>query len=57
MGFAINANHHRSQPTPSHFAMCQYAECLLLHMPLVELLVHGYVILLGKVKWEVDMQR
>ena len=36
----MNANHQRSQPTPSHCAMCQYAECdlliLLLLMPLVE---------------------
>jgi hypothetical protein len=40
--FLINANHQRSQPTPSHCAMCQYVEChlliliLLLLMPLVE---------------------
>ena len=41
--FVINANHQRSQPTPSHCAMCQYVEChllililLLLLMPLVE---------------------
>ena len=34
----IIASHKRSQPTPSHFAMCQYVEChllLLLRMPLV----------------------
>ena len=35
----INANHQRSQPTPSHCAMCQYVVChlliLLLLMPLV----------------------
>jgi hypothetical protein len=38
--FVINANHQRSQLTPSHCAMCQYVECLLLLllllMPLVE---------------------
>ena len=37
--FVINANHKRSQPTPSHCAMCQQVEChllLLLLMPLVE---------------------
>ena len=28
--FVINANHPRSQPTPSHYAMCQHVECLLL---------------------------
>jgi hypothetical protein len=39
--FVINANHLRSQPTPSHCAMCQHVEChlipilLLLLMPLV----------------------
>jgi hypothetical protein len=39
----INANHQRSQPTPSHCAMCQHVECrllLLIHilllMPLAE---------------------
>jgi hypothetical protein len=42
MNFVMNANHPRSQPTPSHCAMCQYVEChllILLHllpMPLVE---------------------
>jgi hypothetical protein len=44
MKFDINANHQRSQPTPSHCAMCQLVEChllililiLLLLMPLVE---------------------
>jgi hypothetical protein len=37
--FVINANHPRSQPTSSHYAMCQHLECLLLLlllMPLVE---------------------
>ena len=39
--FVINTNHQRSQPTPSHCAMCQHVEChllilLLLLMPLVE---------------------
>jgi hypothetical protein len=38
--FVINAYHRRSQPTPSHCAMCRHVECLLLllHllMPLVE---------------------
>jgi hypothetical protein len=41
MKFDINANHLRSQPTPSHGAMCQHVEChlllfLLLLMSLVE---------------------
>ena len=40
--FVINANHQRSQPTPSHCTMCQHVEChllillLFLLMPLVE---------------------
>ena len=36
--YVINANHQRIQPAPSHCAMCQYVECLLLLllMPLVE---------------------
>ena len=35
--FVINANLQRSQPTPSHCAMFQYVECLLLLlMPFVE---------------------
>jgi hypothetical protein len=39
--FVINANHPRSQPTPSHCAMCQHVEChlliiLLLLLPFVE---------------------
>ena len=38
--FVIDANHQRSQPTPSHCAMCQYVEChlliLSLFMPLVD---------------------
>jgi hypothetical protein len=42
MKFVINANHQRSQPTPSHCAMCQHMEChlliliLILLMPFVE---------------------
>ena len=42
MKFVINANHQRSQSTPSHCAMCQHVEChlliliLLLLMSLVE---------------------
>ena len=39
--FVIDANHHRSQPTPSHCAMCQHVEwhlliILILLLPLVE---------------------
>ena len=36
--FISNANQQRSQPTPSHCAICQYGEChlLLLLVPLVE---------------------
>ena len=41
--FVMNANHQRSQPTPSHCSMCQHVEChllilllLLLFIPLVE---------------------
>jgi hypothetical protein len=33
-----NANHPRSQPTPSHCAMCQHVECLLLLLLLLLLL-------------------
>jgi hypothetical protein len=37
INFVINANHPRSQPTPSHCTTCQYVECFfLLLMPLVE---------------------
>ena len=44
MNFVVNANHQRSQLTPSDCNMCQHLEChllpllhlLLLHMPLVE---------------------
>jgi hypothetical protein len=41
MNLVINANHPRSQPTPSHCTMCQHVEChllllLLLLMSLVE---------------------
>ena len=40
--FVIDATHQRSQPTPSHCALCQYVEChllillLLLLLPLIE---------------------
>ena len=62
MGFDINANYQRSQPTPFLCATCQYAECLLLILlllliPLVELLMHGSITLHGKGKREVDMWR
>ena len=30
MKFVIDANHSRSQPTPSHYAMCEHVECHLL---------------------------
>ena len=30
MNFVINANHQRSQPTPSHCTMCQHVECHIL---------------------------
>ena len=33
--FVNNVNYQRSQPTPSHCAMCQHVECLLL-LPLVD---------------------
>ena len=44
------------QPTPSYCAMCRYVECplflfILLHMPLVEMLVHGSTTLPRKAKW------
>ena len=39
MKFVINANHQRSQPTPSHCAMCQHVDLLLL-LPLVEWCIH-----------------
>ena len=61
MGFDIYVNHQRNQRTPSHCAMCQDVECLLLLlllMSLVELLMmFGYVALPMKAKWEVDMWR
>ena len=31
-GLVINVNHHISEPTPSHCAMCQHVECLLLFL-------------------------
>ena len=37
--FVINANHQRSQPTPSHCTMCQYVECHLLNLLLLLLLM------------------
>jgi hypothetical protein len=37
--FVINANHQRSQPTPSHCAMCQYVECHLLLLILILILI------------------
>jgi hypothetical protein len=37
--FVINANHPRSQPTPLHWAVCQYVECCLLILILILLLV------------------
>ena len=55
--FVINANHQRSQPTPSHCAMCQYVECHLLILCLsssyatCRMLVHAYAISSGKAKW------
>jgi hypothetical protein len=39
MKFVINANHPRSQPTPSHCAICQHVECLLLLLLLLLLLI------------------
>ena len=36
--FAINANHPRSQPTPSHCTMCQHVKCHLLILVLHHLL-------------------
>ena len=37
--FVIHANHQRSQPTPSHCAMCQCVECHLLILVLLMSLV------------------
>ena len=54
MNFSINANHQRSQPTPSHCAMYQYLECLLLLL-LLELLIYEFATLPSKAKWEVNM--
>ena len=54
--FVSNANHQRSQPTPSHFAMSQYVECLLLLLLLLMSLaecwcMHAYPTSSGKAKW------
>ena len=54
--FVINANHHRSQPTPSHCAMCRYVEyhrlLLLLLMSLVKCWSHCHIChIIRKVKW------
>ena len=35
MKFVINAKHQRSQPTPSHCAMCQHVKCHLLILILI----------------------
>ena len=46
--FVINANHQRSQPTPSHCDMCQYVEC--------HLLIFILLLLMSLVKcWSMDM--
>jgi hypothetical protein len=39
MNFVLNANYQRSQPTPSHCAMCQHVECHLLILILLMRLV------------------
>jgi hypothetical protein len=39
MKFVIKANHQRSQPTPSHCAMCQHVKCLLLLLLILLLLL------------------
>ena len=39
MNFVINANHQRSQPIPSHCAMCQDVECHLLILLLLLMLL------------------
>ena len=53
--FVINANHERSQPTPSHCAMCQYVECHLLILFLIRLLNVGacicHIAWEGQVEW------
>ena len=55
MNFVINVNYQRSQPTPSHCAVCQYVEChflslVMLLMPLLKCLVHAYATLPRKAK-------
>jgi hypothetical protein len=53
----INANHQRSQPTPSQYTMCQYVEChllilFLILLPLVECwCMHMPHRREGQVKW------
>ena len=54
--FVINANHQRSQPTPSHCAMCQYMEYSSSPPPpppyaTCWMLVHAYANLPGNAKW------
>ena len=52
--FVINANHQRSQSTPSHYAMCQYVECHLLSSSSYAtcwMLVHAYATWSTKAKW------
>ena len=55
INFVINANHPRSQPTPSHCAMCQHVECLLLLLLLLLSLVECWCMRppypLGKPNW------
>jgi hypothetical protein len=59
MTFVINANHQRSQPTPSHCVMCQHVDVTLLFLLLFFFLCHllnvgAYVrhfALEGQVEW------
>jgi hypothetical protein len=54
--FVINANHLRSQPTPSHCAMCQHVECHLLMLIYILLLFLCYLLNVGSsirhIAWE-----